>query len=123
MSTDVIMDTKKSVRRKIWPEAVKREIVAASCAPGASVSMIARQYDVNTNLVFTWRRHFAAEPGPAAAPQLVPVVITPDQPVPAPSVRPNDVIEIELPRGTRVRVGSDVKAAALRLVLDTLERR
>jgi transposase len=117
------MDTKESVRRKLWPEAVKREIVAASVVPGASVSMIARQYDVNTNLVFTWRRRFAAERASAATPQLVPVVVTPDHPVPAPAARSNDLIEIELPHGTRVRVGSGVKAAALRLVLDLLERR
>lgn len=123
MSTNVIMDTEKSVRRKIWPEALKREIVAASLAPGASVSMIARQYDVNTNLVFTWRRRFAADPRLAAPPQLVPVVVTPQRPVSAQAVRPDDFIEIELPRGYRVRVGGGDKATALRLVLDALERR
>ena len=32
-----------------WPEALKREIVAASFAPGASVSVVARHYDVNAN--------------------------------------------------------------------------
>jgi len=51
-----IMDTSERVRRKVWPEALKREIVAAASAPGASVSVVARQYDVNANLVFTWRR-------------------------------------------------------------------
>ncbi|MCB8884111.1 transposase [Acidisoma cellulosilytica] len=52
-----IMGTKLRVRRrhKSWPEAVKRKIVAASFVPGASVLMVARQYDVNTNLVFSWR--------------------------------------------------------------------
>ncbi|MEJ0046439.1 MAG: transposase [Rhodospirillales bacterium] len=34
------------------------EIVAASLAPGASVSVVARQYDVNTNLVFSWRKRY-----------------------------------------------------------------
>ncbi len=56
MSTDAIMDTIKRVKRRTWPEALKREIVAAAFAPGASVSVVARQYDVNTNLVFTWRK-------------------------------------------------------------------
>jgi hypothetical protein len=57
VSTKGIMDTPSRVRRRhrSWPEALKREIVAASLAPGASVSLVARQYDVNTNLVFTWR--------------------------------------------------------------------
>ena len=34
-----------------------------------------------------------------------------------------DLIEIELPGGYRVRIGSNIKAAALRVVLDALERR
>jgi transposase-like protein len=41
MSTNEMMGTTKSVRRKVWPEALKREIVAAASVPGASVSMIA----------------------------------------------------------------------------------
>jgi transposase-like protein len=31
------------------PEALKREIVAASYAPGSSVSIVARRYDVNAS--------------------------------------------------------------------------
>jgi transposase len=65
------MDTKKSVRRKIWSEALKREIVAAASVPGASVSVIARRYNVNTNLVFTWRRQFVSGTTKASALRLV----------------------------------------------------
>jgi transposase len=43
-------------RNRSWPEALKREIVAASLAPGASVSVVARRYDVNANQVFSWRK-------------------------------------------------------------------
>jgi transposase-like protein len=45
------MDTTPTGRRRnrSWPEAVKREIVAASYAPGSSVSIVARRYDVNAN--------------------------------------------------------------------------
>ena len=54
-----IMDTSGERRRnKRWPEALKREIVAATRAPGASVSVVARQYDVNANQVFSWRRRY-----------------------------------------------------------------
>jgi transposase-like protein len=56
VSSNAMMDTSERVRRKVWPEALKREIVAAASAPGASVSVVARQYDMNTKLVFTWRR-------------------------------------------------------------------
>jgi hypothetical protein len=63
-----------------------------------------------------------------AAPQLLPVVVTPDPPVAAPPApfapTPSaDLIEIELPRGYRIRIGNNIKASALRVVLDALERR
>lgn len=129
MSTTEIMDTTLRVKRrhKVWPEALKREIVAACLVPGASVSVVARQYDVNTNMVFTWRKLYGGVPD-TVAPQLLPVVVTPDPPVaapPAPSagLHSAGLIEIELPGGYRLRVGSNIKAAALRVVLDALERR
>ena len=129
MSTTEIMDTSLRAKRrhKVWPEALKREIVAACLVPGASVSMVARQYDVNTNMVFTWRKLYGGVPD-KVAPQLLPVVVTPDPAVaapPAPSadLPSADLIEIELPRGYRVRIGSNIKASALRVVLDALERR
>ena len=52
------MDTTAKGRRRnrSWPEALKREIVATSFAPGSSVSVVARRYDVNTNQVFGWRK-------------------------------------------------------------------
>ena len=119
------MDTSLRVRRRhrSWPEALKREIVAASLVAGASVSVVARHYDVNTNLVFTWRKRFGEAPTAAPAPRLVPIVVTPDQPEAALPPPSGDVIEIELPHGYRVRVGGSIKAAALRLILDALERR
>ena len=57
MSTKSVMGTNGTGRRnRSWPEALKREIVAASFAPGSSVSKVARQYDVNANQVFGWRK-------------------------------------------------------------------
>jgi transposase-like protein len=47
VSTKPVMGTSVRGPRKRWPEALKREIVAASLVPGASVSVVARQYDVN----------------------------------------------------------------------------
>jgi transposase len=75
------MDTSLSVKRrhKVWPEALKREIVAACQVPGASVSMVAREYDVNTNMAFKWRKLYGGAPI-APSPQLLPVVVTPDLP-------------------------------------------
>lgn len=38
----------------------KRCIVAETYAPGSSVSLVARQHDVNANLLFSWRRAMRA---------------------------------------------------------------
>ena len=129
MSTKSVMDTTGTGRRsnRSWPEALKREIVAASFAPGSSVSMIARHYDVNANQVFSWRKLYRDEPrAPAvpSAPQLIPVMVTAGQD--AVATQPSTVaatIEIDLAGKYRVRVGSGVDAQALRRVLDVLERR
>jgi transposase len=110
-------------RHRSWPEALKREIVAATLVPGSSASVVARQYDVNVNQVFAWRKRYRAEATEPAGLQLLPVTVTPDQPATPTPVPVNDVIEIELSAGYRVRIGNGVKAAALRLVLDVLERR
>jgi transposase len=123
VSTSSIMGTSLEGRRRhrSWPEALKREIVAASLEPDSSVSMVARHYDVNANQVFAWRKRYRAAVTAPATLQLMPVTVTPDRPVePAPA---SERIEIELAGGYRVRVGNGAKASALRLVLDVLERR
>jgi|SRR5580704_3129033 transposase len=110
-------------RHRSWPEELKREIVAASREPGTSVSVVARRYDVNANQVFAWRKRYHEEVSTSVPLQLVPVTVTPDRAREPAPVSSSELIEIELPGGCRVRVGNGVKAAALRLVLDVLERR
>ena len=129
MSTKSVMGITASGRRRnhSWPEALKREIVAASFAPGSSVSMVARHYDVNANQVFGWRKRYRDEPRAPAmptAPQLIPVVVTAEQDAVA-TQRPAvaETIEIDLAGKYRVRVSSGVDGQALRRVLDVLERR
>jgi transposase len=114
-------------RNRSWPEALKREIVAASFAPGSSVSVVARQYDVNANQVFGWRKRYRDEPRALAvrsAPQLIPVMVTaePDGVAPQPSTVAA-TIEIDVAGKYRVRISGGVEAQALRRVLDVLERR
>lgn len=129
MSTKAVMDTSGTGRRRnrSWPEALKREIVAASFAPGSSVSVVARHYDVNANQVFGWRklyRNGSLAPVDPSVPVMVPVTVTAESggsAAQSPSVA--DTIEIVLTGGYRVRVGSGVDGNALRRVLDVLERR
>ena len=118
---DVDTNGAKRRRNKRWPKELKREIVAATCRPGASVSVVARQYDVTANQVFAWRRRFLAE-AKSSSPALVPVMITPepdDKAAPAAS----ETIEIEVGGDCRVRVGSGFDDRALRRVLDVLRKR
>jgi transposase len=51
-------------RHRSWPEALKRELVAASFVPGSSVSMVARQHDVNANLQFSFTCYSSNHPAP-----------------------------------------------------------
>lgn len=129
MSTTGVMDTSGSRRRpyRTWPASLKREIVEASFAPGASVSVVARRYDMNTNQLFSWRKQYRdgllvpVDPG---APALVPIRVAAEPGEHAAASRPHaGRIEIELAGGYRVRVDSGVDAGLLRRVLDVLERR
>lgn len=129
MSTNGLMDTNGSGRRRrSWPEALKREVVAASFEPGASVSQVARHYDVNTNQLFIWRRRYRdgdQDVSGAAGPGLLPVTIT-DERAPEPMTSSpvcGDKVEIELPNGYRLRIDPSLDAKALRRLLDVLERR
>jgi transposase len=125
------MDTRDAKRRhKRWPEALKREIVAATSEPGASVSMVARRYDVNASQVFSWRRQYrqASKPSPASLPTpgLLPVTIAPapeDEPAAPSTLAASDTTEIEVSGTYRVRVGSGFDPRSLRRVLDVLRRR
>ncbi|MEQ1716584.1 MAG: transposase [Hyphomicrobium sp.] len=94
-------DGRQTNRR--WLGALKREIVAAAFAPGASVSVIARWYAVNANQVFNRRRRYLAdfEPSsPPPTPALVTVMIAPapDGASSASSPEPaaSETIEIEV---------------------------
>jgi transposase-like protein len=39
----------------------KQRLVAETLAPGASVSRVAQRYDINANLLFTWRRQVRSD--------------------------------------------------------------
>jgi transposase len=127
------VDTSNGARRgnKRWPEALKREIVAATLKPGASVSVVARQYDVNANQVFMRLRRYgdtaaqSVSPSPPATPALAPVTITPAaeaEAAPPSEAGASDTIVIEVPDGYRVRVGAGFDVRTLKRVLDMLSR-
>lgn len=117
VSTSALVDTSEACRRvarRRWAEALKRRIVEESLAPGASVSVVARRYDVNANQLFKWRRQYAAVSGDR--PALVPVAVWPS----GPAAGCGGTIEIDLLGGVRVRIIGAVDAAVVRQVLEQL---
>jgi len=63
-------------RRDHSPE-FKRELVARSLVPNASVAAIALEAGINANLLFTWRRAHLATMGAPASPSASPAVLVP----------------------------------------------
>ncbi len=111
----------------------KRELVARSLVPGASVAAVALEAGINSNLLFAWRRmHLSAQerpltPAPTApSPRLLPVTIEAAPPAPCPSPmataprQPSGTIEIDV-GGARVRLRGAVDEASVRHVLQTLK--
>ena len=117
--------TARARRRKSYTLEEKQRLVAESCEPGASVSLVARRHDINATLLFTWRRQLRT-PASAASPlELIPVEVISDVQAASPSVAPGaercGVIEIVLIGGVRVRVDAEISEAVLRRVLSALK--
>jgi transposase len=110
---------RSSYRR--WSDEQKRQIVAESKVPGASVSIVARRHDVNANQVFQWRKKFADEGCVLKEAGLVPihVISRSDDHNLTPRVT-TGVIAIELKNGTTVRVDNNVDEVALTRVLSVI---
>ena len=111
VSTTGLVDTKQQAgptKRRKYPEALKRQMVAETEAPGASVSIVARHHDVNSNQLFRWRRQLLPK-AVVESGTMVPVEIAPDGGRPDDSGRSrrtdrDGVIEIVFGCGARVRL-------------------
>jgi transposase len=51
-------ESKQTGRNRRYSPAFKRKVVKESLVPGASVSVVARRHDINSNIVFRWRKEF-----------------------------------------------------------------
>jgi len=123
--------------RRRWTLEEKQRIVAESFSGQRVVSATARRHDLSTSQLFNWRRlaRLGQLTGHDVAAGFVSVNIVPELPEsPAPSSSPLPLrpgvtapssgrMAIVLSAGRRVIVRSDVDPAALRRVLDVLERR
>jgi len=96
----------------------------AACDPGVSVSKLAQDHGINTNMLFKWRRDLRAGllTGPATDDtRWLPVVLKPSSPAakPASCASRTSAIEITIADAT-VRVCAGTDAALLRLLLQSL---
>jgi transposase len=123
--------------RRRWTLDEKQRIVAESFSAPRVVSATTRRHGLSTSQLFNWRRQ-AREGKPIGQDEergFVPAIVAPDNPRDAPVAEtqsPSDDssarlsggrMVIVLSGGCRVIVGSDVDGAALRRVLNVLERR
>jgi transposase len=121
MSTTGLVDTKQqpsAAKRRQYSEALKRQMVAETQVPGASVSIVAQRHDVNSTQLFRWRRQLL----PKAAVEsgtMVPVEIAADGDRPRRSDR-DGVIEVVFGCGTRMRLRGEVSSEMLRQVIELL---
>ena len=126
----------KSGRRPNFPIEFKAKVAALACEPGVSVSKLAREHDLNTNMLFRWKRQYRAgelyapvESGPTLLPvNLVAQTETSIVELPSPATRFGDTsaskprecaIEIRI-AGAVVRVEGEVDVIRLRAVLSAL---
>jgi transposase len=114
---DTTRQTVASKRRQ-YSDALKRQIVAETQVPGASVSIVARRHDVNSNQLFRWRRQLLPK-AVVASGAMVPVEIAPDSDRPRRTDR-EGVIEIAFGCGARVRLRGEVSSETLRQVIELL---
>ena len=122
VSTTGLVDTKQqagATKRRKYPEALKRQMVAETEAPGASVSIVARHHDVNSNQLFRWRRQLLPK-AVVESGAMVPVEIAPDEGGRPRRTDSEGVIEIALGCGARVRLRGEVSSETLRQVIELL---
>ena len=117
-------------RRRRWSRDEKERLVAACLEPGAVLSEIARSAGIHVSQLFRWRKELCqiVEPKPQMAGPLVHVIVSEAvsvaQPIsseasgPSHSRRKRSDVTIELGRGRRVRVDSDINTEALGRILD-----
>ena len=124
VSTNGLVDTTRSrggPKRRQWSKAFKRQVVAETLVPGASVSIVARRHDVNVNQLFKWRREMAAEQSPAEpSVTLLPVAIAAEASERRERARRSGTIEITFSGGARVCVRGEVSPETLRQVIELL---
>ena len=114
----------RPVRRRHWPEAEKRRMVAEVEASGRSVAEIARRYRLASSVLGRWCTRYGTKMPPATAPSFVPVTVA------APTTETKEPdglrhgearIEILLTHGRRLVADEGIAPSRLRLLIAAIE--
>jgi transposase len=121
-TVQVSVPSTKQRRRTIQD---RRQIVEETLQTGASVSRVARRYDVNANQVFYWRKLYReSRLGGSTVARLLPVKVSRDPSVEAEKSHLTarlGTMEVMLSKGT-LRITGAVDLVALQAVLECLAR-
>lgn len=115
--------------RRFRSKLERRQIVEETLKPGASVSLVARAHDVNTNQVFKWRRQYRAGKLGAerVSGELLPVKISDGIQDLQPALRRktksrrNGIIDIDLGHA-RIRIEGTADPDCVRAAIEGLAR-
>jgi transposase len=113
-----ITPKQRKTRREFSPE-FKHRVIQESLESNDSVSVVARRYDLNANLLFKWL-YLHKQQTNTAGTVLLPVSITPDPPsLAAPESDSRHSIEIDLKTG-RLFLNDHVDSVVLRTLIEVI---
>jgi transposase len=124
------MDLILGAPRRRWARGEKLAAVAATFAPGVTVTAVARELGISRSMLFAWRKTLRAEAGfpeTSRVPTFVPVTVTPD-PVGFASASPAAVtapgtIEISFTHAPQMRITGGVDPALATALVAALAAR
>lgn len=112
-------------RRPNFSRDFKIALVAQSMQPGVSVAQLARENNINDNLLFNWRRRYQQELSgtPVSTPALIPVTLTATERAVSPltpSAEESPCCELVLPAGT-LRISGKLTPELLQMLIREMQ--
>ena len=122
-----VKKVRTNYRKREYSHEHKLRIIRETQEPGTSVSVVARRHDINSNVVFRWRKLYReGKLGKAGSPvhqlpspEFIPVHVVRETPAADAARLPSrrGAMELALPGGIELRMDAGVDEAALRRVL------
>ena len=111
-------------RRRRWPEAEKRRLVAEVETVGRPVAEVAAEHDVHPSLLARWVGQFGRQAGAVLVPvqvQTAPAGAETSRQEPASPSRSAQIVEVHLASGRRLVVAEDIAPERLRSLVAAVE--